>query len=158
MGATKKGLFLLAWSDTCNELIWSFKNRIWVCRPWHLTTPPKLSFSPLPPHTLTWVLHPLIVFSTLLVVLVYRNKMFPAYVIQRHFLSALVPLHHSGFSLDISYIIMYTCILDGDLDELVDELNEGKMLYAAIKVMDPNTNLPKIVFINWVSLIYFFPV
>ncbi|CAH3030884.1 unnamed protein product, partial [Porites evermanni] len=38
---------------------------------------------------------------------------------------------------------------DGDLDELVDELNEGKMLYAAIKVMDPNTNLPKIVFINW---------
>ena len=51
---------------------------------------------------------------------------------------------------------MYTCISDGDLDELVDELNEGKMLYAAIKVMDPNTNLPKIVFINWVSLIYFF--
>ena len=39
---------------------------------------------------------------------------------------------------------------DGDLDELVDELNEGKMLYAAIKVLDPNTNLPKIVFINWV--------
>ncbi|XP_015772115.1 PREDICTED: drebrin-like protein B [Acropora digitifera] len=38
---------------------------------------------------------------------------------------------------------------DGDLDELVDELNEGKMLYAGIKVMDPNTNLPKIVFINW---------
>ena len=32
----------------------------------------------------------------------------------------------------------------------MDELNEGKMLYAAIKVMDPNTNLPKIVFINWV--------
>ena len=49
---------------------------------------------------------------------------------------------------------MYTCISDGDLDELVDELNEGKMLYAAIKVMDPNTNLPKIVFINWVGLIY----
>lgn len=38
---------------------------------------------------------------------------------------------------------------DGDLDELVDELNEGKILYAGIKVMDPNTNLPKIVFINW---------
>ena len=32
----------------------------------------------------------------------------------------------------------------------MDELNEGKMLYAAIKVMNPNTNLPKIVFINWV--------
>ena len=45
---------------------------------------------------------------------------------------------------------MDTDSTDGDLDELVDELNEGKMLYAAIKVMDPNTNLPKIVFINWV--------
>ena len=44
--------------------------------------------------------------------------------------------------------------LDGDLDELVDELNEGKMLYAGIKVMDPNTNLPKIVFINWVIITY----
>lgn len=45
-------------------------------------------------------------------------------------------------------------LTDGDLDELVDELNEGKMLYAAIKVMDPNTNLPKIVFINWVCHLY----
>lgn len=36
----------------------------------------------------------------------------------------------------------------------MDELNEGKMLYAAIKVMDPNTNLPKIVFINWVCQLY----
>ena len=44
--------------------------------------------------------------------------------------------------------------LDGDLDELVDELNEGKMLYAGIKVMDPNTNLPKIVFINWVIITF----
>ena len=34
----------------------------------------------------------------------------------------------------------------------MDELNEGKMLYAGIKVMDPNTNLPKIVFINWVLI------
>ena len=31
-----------------------------------------------------------------------------------------------------------------------DDLNEGKMLYGVVKVMDPNTNLPKIVFINWV--------
>ena len=37
----------------------------------------------------------------------------------------------------------------------MDELNEGKMLYAGIKVMDPNTNLPKIVFINWVIIITF---
>ena len=28
------------------------------------------------------------------------------------------------------------------------------MLYAGIKVMDPNTNLPKIVFINWVIITF----
>jgi len=55
------------------------------------------------------------------------------------------------FSLDY---FMDSDSTDGDLDELVDELNEGKMLYAAIKVMDPNTNLPKIVFINWVCYPY----
>ena len=41
---------------------------------------------------------------------------------------------------------------DGDLEELQDELNDGKMQYAAIKVLDPNTNLPKIVWINWVRV------
>merc|ERR1712079_809955 len=38
---------------------------------------------------------------------------------------------------------------DGDIEELQDELNDGKMQYAVIKVLDPNTNLPKIVWINW---------
>lgn len=37
----------------------------------------------------------------------------------------------------------------------MDELNEGKILYAVIKVMDPNTDLPKIVFINWVCNVLF---
>ena len=59
--------------------------------------------------------------------------------------------HIFNFFLDFSTDSYST---DGDLDELVDELNEGKMLYAAIKVVDPNTNLPKIVFINWVSNVY----
>ncbi|XP_012559945.2 drebrin-like protein B isoform X1 [Hydra vulgaris] len=42
-------------------------------------------------------------------------------------------------------------INDGEdgLEELVDDLSGGKILYAGLRVIDPNTNLPKIVFINW---------
>ncbi|GBN12675.1 Drebrin-like protein [Araneus ventricosus] len=38
---------------------------------------------------------------------------------------------------------------DGGLEELVDELNSGKVMYAFCKVICPNTGLPKFVFINW---------
>ncbi|GFR14011.1 drebrin-like protein B, partial [Trichonephila clavata] len=38
---------------------------------------------------------------------------------------------------------------DGGLEELVDELNSGKVMYAFCKVTCPNTGLPKFVFINW---------
>ncbi|XP_046850364.1 drebrin-like protein A [Xenia sp. Carnegie-2017] len=38
---------------------------------------------------------------------------------------------------------------DGGLEELADEFNSGKILYAGLKVLDPNTNLPKYVLINW---------
>lgn len=44
------------------------------------------------------------------------------------------------------------CHLDGGLDELTDELSSGKMLYAGLKVIDPNTSLPKYVLINWVCI------
>ncbi|XP_028391539.1 drebrin-like protein A [Dendronephthya gigantea] len=40
---------------------------------------------------------------------------------------------------------------DGGFEELSDEWNSGKMLYAGLKVIDPNTNLPKYVLINWVG-------
>ena len=40
---------------------------------------------------------------------------------------------------------------DGGIDEMVDEMNSGKVLYAFLKVTDPNTELPKNVFVNWVS-------
>ena len=33
----------------------------------------------------------------------------------------------------------------------MDELSSGKIMYAYIKVTDPNTDLPKFVFVNWVS-------
>ncbi|XP_054720665.1 drebrin-like protein [Uloborus diversus] len=38
---------------------------------------------------------------------------------------------------------------DGGLEELADELNSGKIMYAYCKVTDPNTSLPKFVLINW---------
>ncbi|XP_067084228.1 drebrin-like b isoform X4 [Osmerus mordax] len=38
---------------------------------------------------------------------------------------------------------------DGGLDELVEELNSGKIMYAFTRVEDPNSGLPKYVLINW---------
>lgn len=38
---------------------------------------------------------------------------------------------------------------DGGIEELTEDLSGGKILYAYLKVIDPNTNLPKFVFINW---------
>lgn len=35
---------------------------------------------------------------------------------------------------------------------MVDELSGGKMMYAFLRVTDPNTQLPKNVLVNWVSL------
>ncbi|XP_062995300.1 drebrin-like protein isoform X2 [Elgaria multicarinata webbii] len=38
---------------------------------------------------------------------------------------------------------------DGGLEEMVEELNSGKVMYAFCKVKDPNSGLPKYVLINW---------
>ena len=43
----------------------------------------------------------------------------------------------------------YIC-LDGGIEEMVDELSGGKIMYAYCSVKDPNTGLPKMVLINWV--------
>lgn len=43
------------------------------------------------------------------------------------------------------------CVSDGGLEELVEELNSGKVMYAFCRVEDPNSGLPKYVLINWVS-------
>ncbi|XP_072227871.1 drebrin-like protein B [Leuresthes tenuis] len=37
----------------------------------------------------------------------------------------------------------------GGLEELVEELNSGKVMYAFCRVQDPNSGLPKYVLINW---------
>jgi len=48
---------------------------------------------------------------------------------------------------------MHRCpvLVDGDIEEMVDELSGGKMMYAFIRVKDPNTQLFKNVLVNWVS-------
>ncbi|KAI9305350.1 hypothetical protein BJ944DRAFT_249125 [Cunninghamella echinulata] len=38
---------------------------------------------------------------------------------------------------------------DGGLEELYDEFNDGKVQYALARVIDPNSQLPKIVFVGW---------
>ncbi|XP_056427184.1 drebrin-like protein isoform X3 [Hyla sarda] len=38
---------------------------------------------------------------------------------------------------------------DGGLEELVEELSSGKVMYAFCRVQDPNSGLPKYVLINW---------
>ncbi|KAM5172825.1 drebrin-like protein [Mantella aurantiaca] len=38
---------------------------------------------------------------------------------------------------------------DGGLEELVDDLSSGKVMYAFCRVQDPNSGLPKYVLINW---------
>lgn len=40
---------------------------------------------------------------------------------------------------------------DGGLEEMVEELNSGKVMYGFCRVKDPNSGLPKYVLINWVS-------
>lgn len=40
---------------------------------------------------------------------------------------------------------------DGGLDEMIEELNSGKIMYAFCRVIDKKTSLPKCVLINWVS-------
>lgn len=41
---------------------------------------------------------------------------------------------------------------EGGLEELVEELNSGKVMYAFCRVKDPNSGLPKFVLINWVCV------
>ena len=44
-------------------------------------------------------------------------------------------------------------ISEDGIVEMIDDFNGGKIQYAGARVTDPNTNLPKIVFINWVSIL-----
>jgi hypothetical protein len=39
---------------------------------------------------------------------------------------------------------------EGELDDLIEEFNDGKVQFAFVKVKDPNTGLPKFALICWV--------
>lgn len=41
----------------------------------------------------------------------------------------------------------------GGIEEMIEDLNSGKIMYAFCKVMDPKTSLPKCVLINWVCIV-----
>lgn len=38
---------------------------------------------------------------------------------------------------------------DGGFEEMTEDLNSGRIQYVYIRVQDPNSDLPKFVFINW---------
>ena len=56
-------------------------------------------------------------------------------------------------SMSTVYKSVYTSILslEDGLEEMVDDFSGGKILYGGLRILDPNSNLPKVVFINWVS-------
>ena len=41
---------------------------------------------------------------------------------------------------------------EGELSELIEELNDGKVQFAFVKVKDSNSGLAKFVFIAWVRV------
>lgn len=42
------------------------------------------------------------------------------------------------------------CFVEGEIEELIEEFNDGKVQFAFVKVKDPNSGLPKFVLIAWV--------
>jgi len=64
-------------------------------------------------------------------------------------------LNHWWQFKDTSLILKFLIALcvDGGLEEMQDDLSSGKIMYAYVKIIDPNTNLPKFVFINWVRVL-----
>lgn len=44
----------------------------------------------------------------------------------------------------------------GGLEEMIEELNSGMIMYAFCRVIDRKTTLPKCLLINWVSTNYIF--
>lgn len=44
-------------------------------------------------------------------------------------------------------------LTDGGIEEMKEDLNSSKIMYAFCRVLDPKTSLYKCVLINWVKLI-----
>lgn len=45
--------------------------------------------------------------------------------------------------------LLLTLLADGELEDLIEEFSEGRVQFAYVKVIDPNTGLPKNVLIGW---------
>jgi hypothetical protein len=52
-------------------------------------------------------------------------------------------------NLKIYYIFLL--IAEGGIEEMKEDLNSSKIMYAFCRVLDPKTSLYKCVLINWVS-------
>jgi hypothetical protein len=48
-----------------------------------------------------------------------------------------------------SYTDRELCYIEGELSELIEDFNEGRIQFAYVKVKDPNSGLPKNVLIAW---------
>jgi hypothetical protein len=46
---------------------------------------------------------------------------------------------------------------EGELEDLIEDFNDGRIQFAFVKVKDPNTGLPKYTLIAWVSHIHLYP-
>ena len=51
---------------------------------------------------------------------------------------------------------LFNILLDGGLDELKDEFEGCKVQYALVRVIEPDSKLPKIIFISWVKFYLIF--
>lgn len=53
-------------------------------------------------------------------------------------------------TMTVAGLFFCECAIDGGLEEMVEELNSGKIMYAFCKVLDHSSGVPKFVLINWV--------
>ena len=50
---------------------------------------------------------------------------------------------------------VYYIFAEDGIEEMAEDLNSSKIMYAVVKVVDPNTTRPKIILINWVRCLVF---
>ena len=66
--------------------------------------------------------------------------------------NALTTVSVEALSLYLQWKLQYNCFLiaDGGLEELAEDLNSSKVMYAVVRIPDPKTTRTKLVLINWV--------
>lgn len=64
--------------------------------------------------------------------------------------SFLYFMSHQSTISTVACLFFSECAIDGGLEEMVEELNSGKIMYAFCKVLNPSSGVSKFVLINWV--------